>query len=915
MPRRRLLCSALHCGVLLVCVAALCSCRQAPPPRVQTPAASTTLVQRTAPVSTQPAATPTPLDAFRAATDNRPAVRASLGVRVARPTGSNTVTLVIGLSVNRDASAEPAAYRIISFDDPAYAYEKFVQPVRAAVRAEQEAVAVPGCGFERFERSVVALTLPQALQSGCVYHVLAQGAHATMITGARTAQEFRYPEDMTAPALTSDIDLAVLGLRALTPVGPGIVALEFGPNFAPVAGAVASNYQVSINGAAAAVTALGRITKVDAYLPAGWPFKAIPVHDVFLQLARPFCDGDAIAVTVSPVVTRAADNAAITFRERASLSASLKVNQIGYVPDGPKVGYLGRWMGSFPEQGRGARPAAPANPALLFEPPPVFYVCDEASGAAVFTGMARLVHMSGACDEGYDKADYSGENVYVLDFTALAGTGAYFVSVPQVGRSIGFAVGNGVYERAFRVQSGAMFAQRCGIELKPPYSAWRRIACHTNGVVPTTQVRYEPHEWKQLAHLVDRAHAPLKIRGGHHDAGDYNPRSHLDVAQALMDAYEVAPQKFYDGQQSIPENTNGIPDILDEAAWALRLWVGLQDRDGGVFDGTESNGDPNFIQTVELDVLGDYAYAKDAEGSFVFAAALAQAARILVTLGHRERAATFLDKAVRAYDWACAHPPANAEQMLRHFDSPKAYAAAELLLTTGATRYRADFAAACVWAKNPAAALDEYKNYDQRRAAWAYARCPSNVVDARLQRAVRAAIITRADAWIANAGSMAYAFIRHPNAPINWGTGGQPKWLDEVIWAWHLTGAPRYRQWIIRTCDYTLGANPLNRSFIVGLGARTVRAPLHNSRYSHLGEVVDGMQVQGPHYEGDGFRVRETAYPPLQKKFAALQMFVDSHFAIAMDEGTADAMAKAMAVFGLLLPDHDRVHESSDMHR
>ena len=50
----------------------------------------------------------------------------------------------------------------------------------------------------------------------------------------------------------------------------------------------------------------------------------------------------------------------------------------------------------------------------------------------------------------------------------------------------------------------------------------------------------------------------------------------------------------------------------------------------------------------------------------------------------------------------------------------------------------------------------------------------------------------------------------------------------------------------MRTCDNTLGANPLNRSYIVGLGTRTVRAPLHNSRYSHLGEVVPAELIVQP---------------------------------------------------------------------
>ncbi len=267
-----------------------------------------------------------------------------------------------------------------------------------------------------------------------------------------------------------------------------------------------------------------------------------------------------------------------------------------------------------------------------------------------------------------------------------------------------------------------------------------------------------------------------------------------------------------------------------------------------------------------------------------------------------------LTKALRAYDWARAHAPENAKtESDKHaqFLSPKAYAAAELLLTTGESRFNRDFIDASVLSKNQDAPLDVYKLYDQRRAAWAYARCVDKAADKKLRRAARNAIIRKADEFITNASTMAYAFVRHPRAPISWGTGAIPKWLDEVIWAWSFTGDEKYKYWMVRTCDNTLGANPLNRGFIVGLGTRTVRAPLHNSRYSHLGEVVKGMQVQGPNQRGEGYRVREIAYPKLREDFACLQTFVDNHFAIAMDEGTVDNMAKTMAVFGLLLADAD----------
>ena len=38
---------------------------------------------------------------------------------------------------------------------------------------------------------------------------------------------------------------------------------------------------------------------------------------------------------------------------------------------------------------------------------------------------------------------------------------------------IAFEIGADVYRKAFEVQAYGVFAQRCGIELGPPYSDWR----------------------------------------------------------------------------------------------------------------------------------------------------------------------------------------------------------------------------------------------------------------------------------------------------------------------------------------------------------------------------------------------------------------------------------------------------------
>jgi hypothetical protein len=1079
------------------------------------------------------------LEKFRSLPDQQPVVRQSLGVRHARILSSSEVEVTIGLSVN-EVAGQAGAYRIVSEDDGQYAYARFVTPSSASFREEVEAQGVSGAPFRSFKRTMVTLRLPMPLKSGATYTVIGQGLGQSMVTGTHTAADFSCPHGIKT--LADDVHQAVIGLRNISPVGNGILQIDFGPGFSPDAGKNVRAYHITVNDKTASVRNIGRITRVEAYVPSGWPFTAIPQHEVFLEVDPWFRENDRIRIEVNPEVTSGLRGATLTFKERSSFSTALKVNQVGYLTDSPiKAAYLGRWMGSFPEETESAGASKSgeqdvSKSALSFRDAPLFKLCDETSGREVFSGTSRMIHKSGQMNEGVYSVDHSGENVYLLDFTAFKQPGRYFISVPGVGRSVSFAIGPDVYAEAFRVQAAGVFIQRCGIELGPPYTPWRRVACHNTGVVPTAvdrrvgesnafdvlpkQVdysglatvprpaslkpldedpalvaywrldgdlqdaskhgrdlvprrqgltfedsrelmpghnqslgptvanqangagtpklplsvktgatlslwlrfaggnkfdgtllgsaendvnvprlqiaanwgflrgfagsrgesadigRFEDGRWHHLA-LVAEAHetggavkayvdgafacagtlgggefadgefqvgalagdesagkfidevrvygrslAPeeirilatrwgenaisLKIFGGHHDAGDYNPRSHLDVAQVLLNAYEMAPEKFTDGQLNIPERNNGIPDILDEAFWAMRLWNGLQDADGGVRGGTESNGDPNFIQTVELDRLGDYAFAKDAASSFEFAGAFAQAGRIAKSLGRDKMSESLIDRARRAYAWAAAHPPAHADtpaQWSQRFLAPKAYAAAHLYRATAESKYHNDFRETCVWTEKPDADVDADGAYDQEAAALAYALCPDNLADVALRKSVRDAVVRKADLFIRHSSSMAYGFVRHPWAPINWGTGAYHNWLEPVMWAYRITRDEDYRLWMIRTCDNSLGANPLGRSYIVGLGARSVWGSLHNSRYGARGEVADGCQVQGPHFRGEGYRVAETAYPKLREDFAVLYTYADAHFAISMDEGVSRSMSRSMAAFGLLLPD------------
>ena len=1133
------------------------------------------------------AAAPSPDDV-----DLKPLALEVYGVRGALAKDSNTVVVVLGAACAGPV-ADPKAWRVVCDDDPNYRYEDFVAPVaarRCAVETEFSPVkgfGAPGPAKQTLTRKVVELKLPSPLQPGLEYGLVAIGHGGSPVSAAKTgcfftwdgkpvatpSGEIRVPADALAPC--------VVGLRRVSPLGDGKVALEFGASLSDAGCKVLANYDIRVNGERTSrpPEVFGRRSKIDFYLTEGWPFKVFLLHDIYLDIGKELCKGDRVEITVGEEVCAGERSASFVFDPDRTVTRSIQANQVGYLPDGPKVAYLGFWLGSYPEAakapaakgaadgaassfdeifaqpeppppadetaaspdggtGAGAPDASPApRPldatgyddlapyALRFREPPAFELVREGDGKAVFSGRALLVH-NGLENDG--RVNHSAENVYVLDFTPFAEPGRYYLRVDGVGRSIAFDVSPDAYLKPFRTQAAGVFAQRCGFELTRDHApGWRRIACHAKGVIPTTvrntggefgkfrenmetvpnpafpaaearrkaleddpallarfpldgsaenalagsslalaplgggsqwvadakgkfagkvlrtgesdngfacPFAFDPDKgataafwmrrndssgnkyggtvaafgdgkdrglavtagwgvlsmggkgWQRVGddvwrhyvavvsptnaagrveasfyvdgapvavsggkapsadsafilaridgdsaagshfrdlRLYTRALSPgeaadlgrevpaeiprvIPLRGGHHDAGDYNPRCHIDVAQTLLAAWEFAPGKFRDGQLDIPEAGNGIPDIVDEALWALEPWKALQTEDGGVYAGTESDGDPGFADTVELDPKGDFAWARDCRASFVFAGTFAQASRVLAACGRGDLAADFLSRARRAYAWAVANPATGLKDSAQAADflyTSRAYAAAELLHTTGEKAFLDDFRKTTPWSQNPSAVLVNYGKYDASLAAYAFVRNPSaETLDPPLLASVKGAILREADFYLTGSDKMAYKFVRHPDAPISWGTGAYGVHIRPVLAAWRLTGDSRYRDWVIRTCDGTLGANPLGLCWVTGLGERAIRCPLHNSRYRPEGVPVAGMQAEGPYGRGGGYNYESTVYPPLRRDFAVMHTFVDCHFAIAMDEGLVRNQALSMALFGLLLP-------------
>ena len=328
-------------------------------------------------------------------------------------------------------------------------------------------------------------------------------------------------------------------------------------------------------------------------------------------------------------------------------SPLFKVNQVGYLPWAPKYAYLGGWLGA--ELGAW-KPHAPLSGWQLVDAATGTVVKDSPDPPRVRVGDRTM-------ESG---VPLTGEETYEMDFSEVVHEGEYFLRVPGVGRSRTFRIWRGAAEDAFRVHMGGLYQKRCGIAKEEPYTHWTAGACHTEVVRGT----FAPEEgtltpkvpWFEIIRdNTDWAHGErIHMPGGWHDAADYDRRpQHLQIVNDLCAVYLMRPRNFRDGQLAIPENANGIPDILDEAEWGLRHLLAGQQEDGGVGTWVESTGHPGPGNVAERDPM-PYALSRATRRSSLMYAA---SASLLVRCDNRFRE-KYLESAIRAWDFTLREEPA-----------------------------------------------------------------------------------------------------------------------------------------------------------------------------------------------------------------------------------------------------------------
>jgi len=306
------------------------------------------------------------------------------------------------------------------------------------------------------------------------------------------------------------------------------------------------------------------------------------------------------------------------------------VDQFGYRTSAAKVAII-------------RSPQTGYDNVVSFAPGAQYALVDKASGKTVKQG-APTAWNGGATDSS------SGDKVWWFDFSDVTTPGTYTVNdVDKKVRSVEFDIDDNVYRSVLKHAVRMYYYQRAGFAKSAATAGadWADGASHMAAGQDS-----QAHAWtaKTDESLVKDLH------GGWFDAGDFNKYTAWAAGTviALLRAYDENPTAFGD-DYGIAESGNGIPDLLDEAKWALDWIVRMQNTDGSLLCvmGLASASPPSSATGPS------YYGPATTNASLMAAAVFAYASKIYGARSEatlKTFAADLRARAVKAWTWADANP-------------------------------------------------------------------------------------------------------------------------------------------------------------------------------------------------------------------------------------------------------------------
>ncbi|WP_030192668.1 glycoside hydrolase family 9 protein [Streptomyces sp. NRRL S-87] len=485
---------------------------------------------------------------------------------------------------------------------------------------------------------------------------------------------------------------------------------------------------------------------------------------------------------------------------------SIRVNQLGYLPDGPKR-------------------ATVVSPATT----PVAWQLRDGSGAVAASG-TTTVH-------GSDQA--SGESTHLVDFGAYAGTGTGFTLVVDGRSSHPFDVSAALYDGLRADSMSFFYQQRSGIAIDAALAggaAYARPAGHL-GVAPNKGDTSVPCQAGVCDYRLD-------VRGGWYDAGDhgkYVVNGGISVWE-MVNSFERAHRSggdaaLGDATLRVPERGNGLPDVLDEARWELEFLLRMQVPAGKPMAGMAFHKVHDAQWTAlptrpELDPEQRELHKPSTAATLNLAASAAQCARVYAPYD-AAFAARCLDAARRAWTAARANPnvlaPASDSTGGGAYEDADVsdefyWAAAELLATTGESQYR-DAVTSSAHHTEPVDAF--YWGGTATLGRITLATVPGVALPADDVARLRGLLTTAADGHLSAMAGQGYA-VPLPATGYVWGSNSSVANNAMVLAvAYELTGQQRYRTGALESLDYLLGRNALDLSYVTGYGERHAQNQHH----------------------------------------------------------------------------------------
>ncbi|MFL5322236.1 MAG: glycoside hydrolase family 9 protein, partial [Myxococcaceae bacterium] len=659
-------------------------------------------------------------------------------------------------------------------------------------------------------------------------------------------------------------------------------------------------------------------------------------NSLYLVLSSPIADGAQLEVKNPSGALWASTTQFVAKADPLRLSTAIHVNQVGYATASTKRAQVGYYLGSLGE---------------LDAPTGAFSIIDARTGAEVFTGT-----LSPRLESGFNISPTPYQHVVEADFSAFQTPGDYRLKVPGMGASYPFSIDDGVPGAFARTYALGMLHQRCGAEKKLPFTRFVSRADHVapaqvpTASSPTWQLiagengDYAANQAAGVPQLKDLGsmlypfvrQGLIDVHGGHHDAGDYSKYTNNSAAlvHTLVFAADNFPGVLALDNLGLPESGDGKSDILQLAKWEADFLTRMQDDDGGFY----------FLVYPRVRAYEGNVVPEDGDGQLVWpkttsvsAAATAALAQIASSPGFKAQfpteAAAYLDKAKKGWGFLTAaiakYGKDGAYQKITHYgntfrhDDELVWAATELYLATGDSQYHDKIVE---WLPDPSS--DSIKQWGWWRLFDAYGnairdyafgaksgRVAESALEAtrlaKCQSEVKAAgndQLTRA-----TASSYGTSFPLESKAFRVAGWYFSSDQAFDIAVAYQLDARQELMDALISNLNYESGSNPVNVSYVTGLGWKQPREIVHQWAQSDWrvlppsgipqGNVQQGFMYLGPYgselgaltFPSDG--VNDAPYPMYDRwgdSFNVTTEFVVPQLARAM-VSSAMWMAKTSA--------------------